>query len=260
MGGRGGSLGGSHGVTAQTTTRTVPAQAAPPAPRPAPVAQPAARQTAAAISAPPTGVNGFPHMTQADINAKLAEQRKLADASTRQAVAVYVDPTPESNGYAQSQNLNHAMTKGIPLTAAQKRTAAGLNKIMSPIGVETTLYRADHDTFFTELGIKNYQNMSAQQLRNALVGKTWQSKGFTSTAHDSRKNPFWPGGYMSGNREVLIRYHTSKTLKCALVQQSQSEVLLAPNSNFRITGIRNSKTGRTHKKGLPVMEILVEVW
>lgn len=67
---------------------------------------------------------------------------------------------------------------------------------------------------------------------------------------------------MSGNREVLIRYHTSKTLKCALVQQSQSEVLLAPNSNFRITGIRNSQTGnsKTYKKGLPVMEVLVEVW
>lgn len=172
MGGRGGSLGGSHGVTAQTTTRTVPAQAAPPAPRPAPVAQPAARQTAAAISAPPTGVNGFPHMTQADIDAKLTQQRKLADSATRQAVAVYIDPTPERNGYAQSQNLNYAMTQGTPLTASQQRTAAGLNKIMSPIGVETTLYRADHDTFFTELGIKNYQNMSVQQLRNALVGKT----------------------------------------------------------------------------------------
>lgn len=254
MGGRGGSLGGSHGVTAQTTTSTVPAQAAPPAPA-------VQQQVLVAVSAPPTGVN-FPHMTQADIDAKLGEQRKLADASTRQAVAVYTDPTPESNGYAQSQNLNYAMTTGAPLTEAQKNTVAGLNKIMSPIGVETTLYRADHDTFFTELGIKNYQNMSVQQLRNALVGKTWQSKSFTSTAHDSRNNPFWPGGYMSGNREVLIRYHTSKTLKCALVQQSQSEVLLAPNSNFRITGIRNSQTGnsKTYKKGLPVMEVLVEVW
>lgn len=258
MGGRGGSLGGSHGVATQTATRAVSAQAA----QAAPVAQPAARQTAAAISVPPTGVNGFPHMTQADIDAKLTQQRKLADSATRQAVAVYIDPTPERNGYAQSQNLNYAMTQGTPLTAAQQRTAAGLNKIMSPIGVETTLYRADHDTFFTELGIKNYQNMSVQQLRNALVGKTWQSKSFTSTAHDSRKNPFWPGGYMSGNREVLIRYHTSATLKCALVQQSQAEVLLAPKSNFRITGIRNSKTGsrRTYKKGLPVMEIEVEVW
>ena len=254
MGGRGGSLGGNHGVTAQTTTSTVPAQAAPPAPA-------VQQQVPAVVSAPPTGVN-FPHMTQADIDAKLAEQRKLADSDTRKAVAVYTDPTPESNGYAQSQNLNYALTKGTPLTASQKHTAAGLNKIMSPIGVETTLYRADHDTFFTELGIKNYQNMSVQQLRNALVGKTWKSKSFTSTAHDSRKNPFWPGGYMSGNREVLIRYHTSKTLKCALVQQSQSEVLLAPNSNFRITGIRNSQTGnsKTYKKGLPVMEVLVEVW
>lgn len=66
MGGRGSSVNGSHGVTAQTTAGTVSAQAA----QPVPAVQ---QQVAAAVSAPPTGVN-FPHMTQAEIDAKLAEQ------------------------------------------------------------------------------------------------------------------------------------------------------------------------------------------
>lgn len=65
--------------------------------------------------------------------------------------------------------------------------------------------------------------MSNAQLRQALVGKRWTNNSPESTAYDSRENPFWPqpggnrragksrqGGSVSGNREVLIRYHTGE--------------------------------------------------
>lgn len=139
---------------------------------------------------------------------------------------------------------------GYPITWAQ------------PIGVETTLYRADHSDFLSRYCNlpQNYNHMSDAQLRQKLVGKQWVSTSLESTAYDSRNNPFWP--QQNGSREVLIRYHTAKSTRAAFIQHSQSEAVLAVGTHHKITGVRSTKLGpsRTYLGGKKVIELEVEVW
>ena len=116
--------------------------------------------------------------------------------------------------------------------------------------------------------------MSDSQLRKLLVGSTWQNSSLESTAYDSRNNPFWPqaggrgtgahgqGGIRSGNREILIRYHTAKSARAAFIQPSQSEAVLAVGTHHKITGVRSTRLGpsRTYLSGKKVLELEIEVW
>jgi len=211
-------------------------------------------------SQPPTGKATT--FTTADQNAMLQRQRAQMDGNSRQAINDYTNPAQQANGYALSQNMNHKLNTGQPLTAAEKKLQGELDKIMVPIGKETTLYRATHDNFLTRMGfdVNNYSTNA--QLNKALTGVTWQEKGFQSTSHTASKNPFWPGGYMSGGREVLIKIHTGSGAKAALVQTSQAEVLLARGTNYRITGAKFTGGRAYPQKGgvKKIIEIDVEVW
>lgn len=190
-------------------------------------------------------------------------------------VTDYINPVMQSNGKALSQNANWAAANKLPLTARQQAMMDAVDKLAKPIGQETTLYRADHDDFLKRLKVNNYQSMSDSQLRKALVGKTWTNDCLESTAYDSRDNPFWPqpggsrsagkhgqGGSVSGNREVLIRYHTAKSTRAAFIQPSQSEAVLAVGTHHKITGVRSTRTGpsRTYGSGKRVIELEIEVW
>lgn len=88
-------------------------------------------------------------------------------------------------------------------------------------------------------------------------------------------NPFWPqpggsrsagkhrqGGSVSGNREILIRYHTAKSTRAAFIQPSQSEAVLAVGTHHKITGVRSTRTGPsyTYGSGKRVIELEIEVW
>lgn len=70
------------------------------------------------------------------------------------------------------------------------------------------------------------------------------------------------GGSVSGNREVLIRYHTAKSTRAAFIQPSQSEAVLAVGTHHKITGVRSTRTGpsRTYGSGKRVIELEIEVW
>ena len=232
----------------------------PQAPGTATAQRPTAQGTPPA-SQPPTG-NSFPQMTQSDIRAMLAAQKQLSTPASRQAVKDYVNPAQQSNGYGISQNLNHAMSYGQQLTPKQQAIKDGLQSIMVPIGVETTLHRADHDSVLKALGINNYQQLTGAQLKKQLVGRTITTKEFWSTSHDPSKNPFLPGGIQGGGREVHLIIHTSKTTRGALIQSSQAEILLDAGTNVRVTGVRY--TGQTaHPRvggAKKVVEIEVEVW
>lgn len=229
-------------------------------------------------SAPPTGANGFGHLTQQQVSAlEGAVQQQLArNPKLAAGVTDYLDPTQQANGKALSQNANWAMATGYrSLTAREQAMVNAVDKLAKPIGTETTLYRADHDDFLQRLGVGNYNRMSDSQLRQTLVGKTWKNNCPESTAYDSRDNPFWPqpggnrragkqgqGGSVSGNREILIRYHTAKSARAAFIQPKQSEAVLAVGTNHRITGVRSTRTGPSHTYGTGkrVIELEIEVW
>lgn len=252
MGGRGGSSRGSHGgAVAPTAARSTPARATP-APR--------ATAPRAPVSGPPTG-SSFPELNAAQQQAILNAQRPKQNQASLYAIHEYTRATPQSNGFSLSQNTNWALENGQRLTQRQQAMKNGLQSLMGPIGHETTLYRADHDDFLQRLGV-NYQTMTVSQMQQALVGRSWKTKGFTSTSHDKSKNPFWPGNYAGGGREVVMRIHTSKSTKVALVQRSQAEVVLDIGTNFKITGVRDTGTWARPRVGgrKKVIEIDVDVW
>ena len=259
MGGRSSSASSAHGM-AVTPARSAPVRAAAPQATPTPPTQTAA-QSPAAVSQPPTGTY-FPDLTQAQQTALLQAQRQRQTQPRLLAIRDYTDPTPQANGFALSQNTNYALENGLPLTRAQQTMFNNLRQLMGPIGTQTTLYRADHDNILRQLGVSNYANMTQAQLQNALVGQTWTSKGLTSTSHNTRQNPFWPGNYMGGGREVQMRIHTSKTAKVALVQRSQAEVVLDAGTHFRVTGVRLTNRWAYPRVGgrKRVVEIDVEAW
>lgn len=204
-----------------------------------------------------------------------AQRQMMRDPKLAAGVTDYINPVIQSNGKALSQNANWAAATGQPLTKRQQAMLDAVDKLAKPIGTETTLYRADHDDFLKRLKIGNPDSLSVSQLRQKLVGKTWTNDCLESTAYDSRDNPFWPqpngsrragkngqGGSVSGNREVLIRYHTAKSTRAAFIQPSQSEAVLAVGTHHKITGVRATHTGpsRTSGSGKRVIELEIEVW
>ena len=227
---------------------------------------------------PPTGANGFGHLTQQQVSAmeSAAQQQMMRDPALAAGVTDYINPVMQSNGKALSQNANWAAATGQPLTKRQQQMLDAVDKLAKRIGQETTLYRADHPDFLERnCGLPaNYSSMSDAQIRKTLVGKTWTSTSLESTAYDSRNNPFWPqpngrgtgthgqGGIRSGNREILIRYHTAKSTRVAFIQPSQSEAVLAVGTHHRITGVRSTRLGpsRTYLSGKKVLELEIEVW
>lgn len=260
-----GRLSGSHGLSAaqqpQAAASTVAAVQAAAAPQ-----QPAPKPAAPQGSQPPTGAHGFPELTAAQQTAIVASQRTRRDWSTYQANQDYINPAQTHTGYGFAQNVNYELENGTAiskLSPRAQRMVAGLDKLMGPIGHETTLYRGDHDDFIARhFGIKNPGQMSDAQLHKALVGKSWTAKGFTSTSHDRAKSPFLPGGMLGGGREVQLTIHTSKTLKAAMVQKSQAEVALGRGTQFKITGVRHTGGTAYPRAGgaKKVIEIIVEAW
>ena len=128
MGGRGGSLRGSQGMNAPTAiVRTVsktptPTAAAVAAAAPA-AAAPAAAQAAPAkaqakkqVSTPPTGANGFAHLTPAQVSALegAAKQAMRNDPALAAGIQDYTNPRQTANGKAFSQNANWAPGHGQP--------------------------------------------------------------------------------------------------------------------------------------------------
>lgn len=284
MGGRGSSMKGSQGMGGGAGAPAAAAQAMPAiqaapavqAVQAAPVAPvaPAAPQQAG----PPTGANGFGHLTPQQVSAmeSAAQRQMMRDPALAAGVTDYINPVMQSNGKALSQNANWAAATGQPLNAQQQRMLNAVDKLAKPIGTETTLYRADHSDFLERnCGLPaNYSSMSDAQIRKTLVGKSWTSTSLESTAYDSRNNPFWPqqsgrgtgthgqGGIRSGNREILIRYHTAKSTRAAFIQPSQSEAVLAVGTHHKITGVRSTRLGPSHTylSGKKVLELEIEVW
>lgn len=283
MGGRGSSMKGSQGMGGGAGAPAAAAQAMP-AIQAAPAVRAAPQQAAPAVQAapqqagPPTGANGFGHLTPQQVSAmeSAAQRQMMRDPALAAGVTDYINPVMQSNGKALSQNANWAAATGQPLTKRQQQMLDAVDKLAKPIGQETTLYRADHSDFLERnCGLPaNYSSMSDAQIRKTLVGKTWTSTSLESTAYDSRNNPFWPqaggrgtgthgqGGIRSGNREILIRYHTAKSARAAFIQPSQSEAVLAVGTHHKITGVRSTRLGpsRANLSGKKVLELEIEVW
>jgi len=115
---------------------------------------------------------------------------------------------------------------------------------MRDIGKDTTLYRASHDDILKQLGIKNYTNMTEQQLQSQLVGVEFKTTSYMSTSYDRTKNPFMPGNVQGGGREVEQTIKAGKNTKVFLGAKSQTEVVTDVGTDLRITGVKFKRDSR----------------
>ena len=117
MGGRGSSMRGSQGMGGGAGAPAAAAQVTP-AVQAAPVVQAVPQQ-----AGPPTGANGFGHLTPQQVSAmESAAQRQMRrDPALAAGVTDYINPGMQSNGKALSQNANWAAATGQPLTKRQQQ-------------------------------------------------------------------------------------------------------------------------------------------
>ena len=176
MGDTGGSYSGSQGVKGTKAAKI------------AAVVQAMPQQ-----AGPPTGANGFGHLTPQQVSAmeSTAQRQMMRDPALAAGVTDYINPVMQSNGKALSQNANWAAANKLPLTARQQAMMDAVDKLAKPIGQETTLYRADHDDFLKRLHVNNYQSMSDSQLRKVKSGRTtaWNPRPTIAVTTPSGRNP-----------------------------------------------------------------------
>ena len=189
------------------------------------------------------------------------ELEQQYDINTRIAINQYIREDAGSNGYTMSQNMNHKLEEGQPLSANEQYVYDHLVAAMHEFGKDTVLVRAAHKDFLEALGVQNYERMTDAQLNAAVQGKSYMERKFVSAAMDPRKNPFISGS-ASGGREVYINIKTPSSAKCVLGNRAQSEVILAPGVKFRATGAHFDGSYAYPRNGgrLPRVVIDVEIY
>lgn len=176
------------------------------------------------------------------------------------------NPKPNTGGFSYSQDMNHRLNSGQALDADSKFMSKYLTMGLHPIGQDCTLVRAAHDTLVNQVlkanGFSsNYDQMSASQLKTALVGTQFQTKAFGSWGANNNTNPFLNGAN-AGGREVIIYARTAGTTKVLAGARSQNEFVTGIGQNMKITDVRSTnntaftRAGQTKK----VIELYVDMW
>ena len=220
------------------------------------------QQAAAQSATPPAAINDKA-MSQADINRLVASQNAYMQQNPDADIArgLYISAANAGGGYSMSQNLNYKLEHGGTLNGNESFIYQNLRGSMQQIGADVTLNRGAHADVVQALGVSNWSNMSASQLQQALVGKSWTSNSFTSCSYDQSKNPFF-NGPNSGGREVVLRMHTSGQTRAMLGARKQTELVLDIGTNFEVTNVGYTGRTATPRNGSPTRQIVldVDVW
>ena len=217
------------------------------------------QQAAAQNATPPATINDNA-MSQADINRLVASQNAYMQQNPDADIArgLYISAANAGGGYSMSQNLNYKLEHGGTLNGNESFIYQNLRGSMQQIGADVTLNRGAHADVVQSLGVSNWSNMSASQLQQALVGKSWTSNSFTSCSYDQSKNPFF-NGPNSGGREVVLRMHTSGQTRAMLGARKQTELVLDIGTNFRVTNVGYTGRTATPRNGSPTRQIVLDV-
>lgn len=243
MGGRGTSSGLTGGSAAPNQT-------------PAPVTQPAPQQQPAPK---PTTYGRLP-MSEA---AYMAQQHFTA--ATQAAVNQYLIPYATAGSlYSPSQQINHALRQGTALTAAQKRMMAGLDAGMHDLGHDLNMTRYDRIGYMERLlGGRDYTRMTENQLKAALVGKSYVDKAYVSVSHDRFRNA--PGGNSFTDKAVEIRVHAKASTKALMPGDGAGgkfgEIILDRGQTFKIVDVKMpaGQRGRSGANYYQKVVVTVEV-
>jgi hypothetical protein len=187
-------------------------------------------------------------------------------AATRSAINEYLisHPTTPGSLYSPSQELNHALRSGHRLTAAQKQMQAGLDVAMHDLGYNANMTRYDRVGYVQRLlGGRDYWRMSEQQVKNALIGKSYTDKAYVSASHNRFVNA--PGGDPFRDKAVEVRIHAKSTTKVVMPGVGPGgdfgEMILGRNQNFKIVDVKMpaGQRGRSGPNYYQKIVITVEV-
>ena len=249
------NMGGRAAIPA--AAQAVPGVTQQPAPQPAaaPVPAPAAQQQA---PAPVT----YGRMPKSE--AQYMAQQNFS-AATQAAIQTYLQAHAVPGSlYSPSQILNNALRKGIPLTAAQKKMQAGLDAGMHDLGYDANMTRYDRIGYMERLlNGRNYWQMTEQQLKNALIGKTYPDKAYVSASHNRFINA--PPGNNFQDKAVEIRIHAKASTQVLMPGKGPGgdfgEMILARGQNYKIVDVKmpRGQTGRSGGSYYQKVVITVEV-
>ena len=220
------------------------------------------------------GGGSFSILTDKDAQAMRDLQDSMYDPMVTAGIKMYISNTNyDGQGHSLSQTLNHRLNNDIDISSDNSLvyTDSVMSMASHQLGKDIQLQRGCHQDFVQSLGIKNYTNMSEQQLQKQLVGTTAQFKSYVSTSYDVNKNPFLSsqsGSGVSGGREVKINLNTKGSTKGLFGAKKQSEIILNKGTNFKVTGVRFAKDANGNqiyvypRNGgrMPQLEIDIETW
>ena len=160
------------------------------------------RRTQNTASSGSGGVFSYGNFSDQDAQALRDDTDDRYTPSVLDAIKQYISKADAGGGYSMSQIFNNKLNNDLKLNANEKFMDKFLQQGMHPIGKDVILYRGAHEDFLQQLlGVKNYSNMTEQQLKQALIGAEYTTKSYTSASYDKSKNPFYTGPN-SGGREI----------------------------------------------------------
>ena len=214
------------------------------------------------------------------------ERQNLTD-DQKKAAELYVDPEVESSSanpaadglHSPSQDLNWAMSQGLPMSAEQIEARDALLSAMHNTGYNINLTRYDHSNFVDEilktLGVRypDATSMSVSELKDLLVGVKYGENKFVSGSYNGYKNALSDGAKWDKKvftqRFVKVTYQVDADVQSMMPGISSKrdpntgkkndlgEIIMAPskagNENFEIVDVRRSGA-RAHPKGSRIDE------
>ena len=186
------------------------------------------------------------------------------DARTQAAITTYLDPRATRGSlYAPSQNLNYAMRQGLPLTPAQQDMRDGLMNGMHSLGQNLEMTRYCRVDYMADLGCANFDRMQITTLQRRLVGHTYTDRSFLSVSCNGFSKA--PGRNSFTDKAVKLNIKAPASTKGLMPGTGPGgdfgEFILAPNQNYRITGVRwTGKRGRSGSKYYKQIELDVEMY
>lgn len=242
--------------------------------------------TAAAPEEPETDEKGFKSHDDADYHDLYAgkayyEQQNLT-TSQKNAAETYTDPeveasymNPAADGlHSPSQDLNWAMSQGLPMSEAQEKMLSELNSSLHNTGYNINLTRYDHAVFLNEIlaaqGVHNPDatKMSVSELKSILQGVTYGENKFVSGSYNNFINALGDGSKWNKKafmqRFVKVSYQVDANVQSMMPGISSKadpytgkkndlgEIIMGPskagNKNYEIVDVKLSGA-KAHPKG-----------
>ena len=235
---------------------------------------------------PETDAKGFKSHDDADYHdlygGKAYYEQQDLTAAQKNAAVTYTDPevegshvNPAADGlHSPSQDLNWAMSQGIPMSSAQEKMLDELNGSLHNTGHNINLTRYDHAGFLNEIleqqGVKNADatKMSVSELKSALMGVTYGENKFVSGSYNNFKNAL--GDDSKWNKKAFMQRFVKISYKVDANVQSMmpgispktdpysgkkndlGEIIMGPskagNKNYEIVDVKLSGA-KAHPKG-----------